>query len=178
MSVKGAARKALPVDKDERWIDIYRSTIGPLYAYVSRRVGGARGLAEDVVQETYLRGIQRFGPDGAPAQPIAWLKTVARNLVVSHFRRTRPEPIAPTSLDRIFESQDTGTPEEVAALYRGLSRIRRAYARLLESFYFDAKSTRAIAEDLDISERAVQGRLRRARAALRRALSRDGGNSR
>ena len=31
----------------------YRKTIRPLYAFVSRRVGGDRALAEDLVQETW-----------------------------------------------------------------------------------------------------------------------------
>jgi DNA-directed RNA polymerase specialized sigma24 family protein len=36
-----------------------RATIGPLYAYVSRRVGGDVSLAEDVVQDTWMRAIRR-----------------------------------------------------------------------------------------------------------------------
>lgn len=36
---------------------MYRQTIRPLYAYVSRRCGGDRALAEDVVQETWLRAV-------------------------------------------------------------------------------------------------------------------------
>jgi DNA-directed RNA polymerase specialized sigma24 family protein len=44
------------LDEDEI-IQEYRQTIGPLYAYVSRRVGGDRGLAEDLVQETWMRAL-------------------------------------------------------------------------------------------------------------------------
>jgi RNA polymerase sigma-70 factor (ECF subfamily) len=39
---------------------IYREHTGPLYQYVSRRVGGDRTLAEDIVQETWLRAVVKL----------------------------------------------------------------------------------------------------------------------
>ena len=46
--------------------EVYRRTIGPLYAYVSRRCGGERTLAEDVVQETWLRAVDAWRKQGVP----------------------------------------------------------------------------------------------------------------
>jgi predicted DNA-binding protein YlxM (UPF0122 family) len=43
---------------------------------------------------------------------------------------------------------------------------------VLAAFYFDGRSVREIAEDQRTSERAVEGRLRRARAKLRKKLER------
>jgi len=40
-------------------IALYREHTGPLYAYVSRRVGGNRTLAEDIVQDGWLRAVDR-----------------------------------------------------------------------------------------------------------------------
>jgi DNA-directed RNA polymerase specialized sigma24 family protein len=53
-----------------------------------------------------------------------------------------------------------------------LSRLRRAHAEILEAFYFDGKSVRDIARERSLSERAVEGRLRRARAKLKKKLER------
>jgi DNA-directed RNA polymerase specialized sigma24 family protein len=52
----------------------------------------------------------------------------------------------------------------------GLAQLRRSHAEVLEAFYFDGQSVREIAQDRSTSERAVEGRLRRARAKLKRKL--------
>jgi DNA-directed RNA polymerase specialized sigma24 family protein len=53
-----------------------------------------------------------------------------------------------------------------------MARIRRAHADVLEDFYFDGKSVSEIATARSLSERAVEGRLRRARAKLKSKLER------
>ena len=72
-------------------IALYPETIRPLYAYVSRRVGERPGLAEDLVQDAWMRARStRVAARGVPDQPLAWLQRVAHNALVSHFRRARP----------------------------------------------------------------------------------------
>jgi RNA polymerase sigma-70 factor (ECF subfamily) len=82
-------------------VDTYRSTVRPLYAYVSRRVGGDISLAEDVVQDTWMRAMGDWPRKGIPAEPLAWLIRVARNTLISNFRRQRPQRVEPALLDRI-----------------------------------------------------------------------------
>ena len=48
--------------------------------------------------------------------------------------------------------------------------MRRGQAELIEAFHIEGKSLREIAEETGLSERAVEGRLTRARAKLRRRL--------
>ena len=48
---------------------IYRETIDSLYAFASRRCGGYRELAEDVVQEAWLRAVRTWGHTGVPELP-------------------------------------------------------------------------------------------------------------
>jgi DNA-directed RNA polymerase specialized sigma24 family protein len=45
-------------------IETYRRTVKPLYAYVSRRVGGDSALAEDLVQDTWMRAISDWRAKG------------------------------------------------------------------------------------------------------------------
>ena len=157
---------------EDEIVQAYRQTIRPLYAWVSRRVGGDRALAEDLVQDTWLRALEAWPARGGPDEPLAWLMRVARNVLVSHFRRTRPQPVDPATLD--FEAG--GTPDEepdnAALVSWGLSRVRRRHADVLEAFYFDGKSIAEIARERSLSERAVEGRLHRARAVLKKTLSR------
>ena len=95
---------------DERILAIYRHTIDALYRYVSRNCGGDRTLAEDVTQETWLRAVREWRKKGPPDQPIGWLTTVARNLLVSYFRRHRPAQL------------DVSAAELLAALDDGRAR--------------------------------------------------------
>jgi RNA polymerase sigma-70 factor (ECF subfamily) len=155
-------------------VEIYRSTVKPLYAYLSRRVGGDVELAEDLVQDTWSRAVAAWPAHGLPREPLAWLIRVARNTLVSHFRRTRPTLVDPARLDLI--ARDDGRlaavddPGAAAVIGWGLARLRRAHAELLEEFYFDGRSVREIAAARRLSERAVEGRLRRAREKLKRRI--------
>jgi RNA polymerase sigma-70 factor (ECF subfamily) len=150
----------------------YRKSIAPLYAFVSRRVGGDRGLAEDIVQETWMRALDAWPRRGAPDEPLAWLQQVARNVLVSHFRKMRPQAVDPATLDIADDRFAPETPDAAALVNWGLARLRRSQAELLAAFHLEGRSVAEIAADRGLSERAVEGRLRRARIKLRTKLNR------
>ena len=153
-------------------IETYRRTVKPLYAYVSRRVGGDSALAEDLVQDTWMRAISDWRAKGVPTEPLAWLIRVARNTLISHCRRVRPQLVEPALLDLIVgePSVATNDPGTASVINWGLARLRRAHAELLEDFYFNGKSVRDMARERSLSERAVEGRLRRAREKLKKRI--------
>ena len=149
-------------------LEIYRETIRPLYAYVSRRVGGDVGLAEDLAQETWMRAVETWPARGVPDEPLAWLIRVAHNTLVSHFRRMRPEPVDPATLDLEAAEFKPETPDSATVVGWGLARLRGSHASVLEAFYFDGKTVAEIATEQSVSERAIEGRLRRARTKLKK----------
>jgi RNA polymerase sigma-70 factor (ECF subfamily) len=151
-------------------IELHREYTNMLYGYVSRRVGAERTLAEDIVQETWLRAVAAWRTKGIPHRPGAWLVRVARNLVISHFRRRRPTSLDSSELE-ISDKRVAPDSLSAAALVNwGLSRLKRQQAALIEEFHFEGKSVRDIALQQELSERAVEGRLRRARENLRSIL--------
>ena len=155
---------------EEALVQIYRATIRPLYSYISRRVGGDAGLAEDLAQETWMRALDAWPARGVPDEPMAWLVRVARNALVSHFRRVTPESVDPAVIDLEAAHFSPDTAEIAAVVGWGLARLRRGYADVLEAFYFEGKSVKEIAHERSTSERAIEGRLRRARAKLKKKL--------
>jgi RNA polymerase sigma-70 factor (ECF subfamily) len=157
---------------EDALLDLYRETIRPLYAYVSRRVGGDPSLAEDLVQDTWMRALDAWPARGVPDEPLAWLFTVARNALVSHFRRVRPELVDPATIDLTHAAPEVMASDAAVLISWGLSRLRRSHAAILEAFYFEGKSVREIAAERSCSERAAEGRLRRARLKLQRQLGR------
>lgn len=153
---------------------IYRDTIDPLYGYVSRTCGGDRALAEDITQETWLRAVREWKESGVPRRPIAWLMTVARNLMLNEFRRRPPLPLESVSpdeyLDSVPDELSNQSAEISAIVTRALRQLPARQGKLLEAFHFERRSVAQIAAAFGISERAVEGRLRRARENLRREI--------
>ena len=149
---------------------VYRDTINELYEFISRRSGGSRELAEDVTQETYLRATTAWARSGFPDCSLAWLQTVARNLLVNHYRRRQPELFDSTDIDTVLGNAGSSGKEAVSLVCWGLARLKPRQARLLEAFYIDDRPVRRIADDFGVTERAIEGRLRRARFALKKLL--------
>ena len=160
------------VPDEDAIVRVYRETIRPLYRYVSRRVGGNSALAEDLVQETWMRALDAWPSRGMPDEPIAWLTRVAHNTLVSHFRRVRPGVVDIERIDLEAPAFSPDSPDDAATVSWGLAHIRRGHAEVLEAFYFDGKSVREIARERNTSERGVEGRLRRARLKLKKVLDR------
>jgi len=152
----------------------YHESVRPLYRYVASRCGGDRGLAEDVTQETWLRAVEAWGRKGLPDHPLAWLKTVARNLILNYYRRVPPVSLdaLPRDLGALVTEggADWDAPDHASVVSWGLARIRPAQARLLEAFHLDGLSVEEVAREMGLSPRAVEGRLRRARQKLRKQL--------
>lgn len=154
-------------------VAIYRETVDALYGYASRRCGGERQLAEDVTQETWLRAVREWRRSGLPENPHGWLMTVARNLLLNHFRRREPvsldmvpsEVLASLEQDDALDSAETAT-----VVHAALARMPEHEAKLLEEFHFGRCRVARLATQYGITERAIEGRLRRARERLRREL--------
>ena len=172
-------KKEREVITEDELIDLYRGTVRPLYAYVSYRAGSQRELTEDIVQETFMRALTQWRRKGKPREPLAWLKTVARNLLFSHYRRVNPKSLEESGIELEGKEWNPERRDEAELLYSGLARLGKRESRLLEAFYFEEKSVRELAEESGLSERGVEGRLRRARKKLEKQLRRmssHGGN--
>lgn len=141
----------------------------PLYRF-ARRACGERALAEDLVQEVFLRvarGIDRYDERG---REVAWLFRIARNLLKDRARQaTRRPPVDPL-LDR--------APIPIAPMQELSAELDQALARLppedREIFLLreiGGLDYEELAVATETSVDAVRSRLFRARCALREALT-------
>jgi RNA polymerase sigma-70 factor (ECF subfamily) len=155
---------------EEQWLRIYRETVHPLYGYTAKRTGGDKALTEDIVQESYLRALDSWKHRAVPDAPLAWLKQVARNILIDFLRRKKWDakagPDGPAGVDPRTPADEFESLE----VFRAISALGRKKARVLEAFYFDGMSVREIAGEMAVTERAVEGLLRRARGSLRSLL--------
>lgn len=147
--------------------------------FVLPLVNGDVQAAEDVVQETMLRGWQhagRLSPDRAGS----WLRTVARNIAISSYhrrRRARPQevplneddvPAAGDGMDGMDGVVDTWL---IAAAINGL---RPKHKDVIVELYYHRRPVAEVAAMLGIPEGTVRSRCYYALQALRRALEKQG----
>jgi len=152
-----------------------------LRRFVFRRTGSA-SLADDVVQETWLRA-SNTGV-AMPDNPRAYLFRMAGNLAVDHIRRgrVRGEGLGEGVLDAALPSTDPG-PDAIVAGREELAILKQAVQELPERcravfllYRGQGMTMRQVAERLSISEKTVEKHIARAMVHCRRRLREAGRN--
>lgn len=137
----------------------------PLLGYLYRLTGGDRPLAEDLVQETFLRTLRNIR-QYHPAQRFKpWLYAIATNLARDHFKRAdtrRTDPIQTGTL----ALPDPNQPEPTFLAHDDARQVIAALAHLpalqretIILRYYQDLSLAEIAETLNIPVGTVKSRL-------------------
>jgi RNA polymerase sigma-70 factor (ECF subfamily) len=154
---------------------LYRRTAPWLAVRLRRRCADDQLVAE-VMQETYLavwRAAGSFAGATVSGSAAGWLWTIAARRLVDAFRRrardTAPplaaEPVAPSAEDEAL-SDVVGDEVGVA-----LARLAPELRQVLQAMVVDGLTVRETATLLGVPEGTVKTRARRARLAMREALS-------
>ena len=160
--------------------DVYAAFNTRLFTFLVR-LSRRRDVAEDLLEETWLRLVKhahRLGPDTRLGP---WLFTVARNLHISYRRSRMLEDSATASLIGLWPfSPERSSPFEAAAASELERRIERALAALPATsrevllLVGVAGLDHSDAADIcGITPEALRQRLHRAREALSKMLERD-----
>ena len=97
---------------------LFRHEAGRMVAALTRVFGVHNlALAEDVVQDAFLRALETWRIHGMPDNPSAWLMTTAKNRALDVLRRQRTAKTFAPEYGRLLESEWTLAPavEEVFA---------------------------------------------------------------
>ncbi|MDA8419703.1 MAG: sigma-70 family RNA polymerase sigma factor [Pseudomonadota bacterium] len=137
-----------------------------------------RALADDLVQETLTKAMQKSSQLRDPKARDAWLFSILTNCFRDHFRRQREME----DIDEIDVPHDE-TPETENSQLEIVRKVRAAVTRLPEGqrqvitlVDLEGFSYVEVARVLDIPIGTVMSRLCRARDALLRLLSTEFGN--
>ncbi len=141
---------------------------------------------DDLFQETMVVAWRRLD-DYDRSKPFGpWLRGIAKNLVLAHYRRRSSAPrwCTPEVLDAIdkrFEGVATGAGdtfrERVEALLECVQRLSDALRQVIELTYGRSMSYREVAAAIGEHADAVRKRAQRARRQLYECLQGMGGQS-
>jgi RNA polymerase sigma-70 factor (ECF subfamily) len=137
------------------------------------RILGDRHLAEDVVQETFIKVMKALDTYRGDGPIAAWLYRIGYREAITVTRKRRELPLDPEEMQR---SDDRMAPsvEQTVLASELVTTLDRAIAQLSDPLRatftlrdIEGLSTGEVAEILEVSESAVKMRLARAREALR-----------
>ena len=142
-------------------------------AFVQKRVGD-RALAEDILQDAFVRGVEKF--DSVRETAVGWFYRVLRNAIIDHHRRVAAAERRHESW--LAESEVTDAPDEelhgvvCACVARLADTLKPEYAGALRRIELDGISVKDYADEAGISSNNAGVRVFRAREALRKQLVR------
>ncbi|WP_284289871.1 RNA polymerase sigma factor [Angustibacter aerolatus] len=156
-----------PPDPQASFDDFYRSSSRRVARAVYAMTGDLTE-AQDCTQEAFARAWQRWSTVQEAGDPEAWVRTVARRVAVSRWRRTRtaarhllahgrPEPVAPPGDDH-------------TVLVAALRRLPEAQRHAIVLHHLVGLPVEEVAAEVGSPTGTVKARLSRGRAALAQVL--------
>jgi RNA polymerase sigma-70 factor (ECF subfamily) len=169
-------RRGDPVAFDE----VYAAFNTRLFTFLVR-LSRRRDVAEDLLEETWLRLVKHARRLAADTRLGPWLFTVARNLYVSYSRSRMLEDSAmasliglwPFSVERSSPFEATATSELERRIERALAAMPAASREVLLLVAVAGLDHSDAADICGITPEALRQRLHRARETLSRMLEQD-----
>lgn len=179
----------LALGGDEAALDAIIGRYSPRVFSLLYRLTGSRDVAEDLMQETFLRMVRVFEDYAHAGKFEAWLFRIAANLARDHARR-RKRRGTPVSLDSGSRDEERpqadvldrraqdphgalGDLETHEDLMREFAKLSAMDREILALRHFGDRSFREIAELLGIPLGTALARAHRALERLRTAMTED-----
>ena len=141
--------------------------------FLQSRVG-SRALAEDILQDAFVRGIGKQGSLRDDESAVAWFYRILRNAVVDHYRRRGAEARGLEILGRDGDPEVPLGPDlehAVCACVRDVvGALKPEYGDILRRVDLEEIPLAEASHQLGLTANNATVRLHRARAALRKLL--------
>lgn len=160
----------------------YQETARPLWAFICRMCSKPE-LADDLLQETYLRFLRASDLKADAALRKAYLYKIATNLMTDHWRSSAREQrwVVTSHSDEDFHEEAVTNLKDAAEtviVRRDLSRVFQQLKPMERSLlwlaYVEGSEHREIAAALGLKQKSIRVLLFRARQKLAQILQRRG----
>ncbi len=165
----GPADAAAPAMDSAEFAAFYGRSARQLWAYLLR-CSGEPALAEDLMQEAYVRFLGATQPADAEVAARKYLFRIATNLLRDHWRR--PQPSSLDDLPESFFATCTSADEMAVQqqLARAMSQMRSRDRQILWLAHAENYSHQEIAEITGLATASVRLLLFRARKRMRKLM--------
>jgi RNA polymerase sigma factor (sigma-70 family) len=142
--------------------------------FLERRVGG-RELAEEILQDAFVRGLSHAGEIEDSESAVAWFYRLLRNALVDHYRRRDSERRA-LEAAAAQPAEPAASPDDelmttvCACVDSMLATLKPDYADAIRRVDMHGESVSDFAHGQGITANNAAVRVHRARQALRRRL--------
>ncbi|MDA8374192.1 MAG: sigma-70 family RNA polymerase sigma factor [Actinomycetota bacterium] len=141
-------------------------------------LGATPELADDLVQETFLRAWRRPGAMTGVSNPRSWLRRILRNVWIDTGRRSHHE-LDVDDVEKLWSANDysadvaddIASAESSVMLAEALFRLPFGYRAVVLLHDMEGLTLPEIAAELEIGRAAAKARLRRGRMMLVTALA-------
>lgn len=156
------AHAARPGMESEAFAGFYERSARSLWAYLAR-VSADPALADDLMQESYVRFLTAAHPADGEVAARRYLFRIATNLFRDHWRRQRTTPIDDLPEERFATQGHAAQAETQAMLGPALEQLRPRDRQLLWLAYAEGYNHREIAEITGLASASIRLLLFRAR---------------
>jgi len=160
-------------DESRGPLDVLLQNHRAFLRYLEHRVGD-RQLAEDILQDAFVKVMER--PDQAPVDEglVPWFYRTLRNAAIDRFRRRDAAGRAVEAFARELETHTAAAPEIEAEICACIGRLagtlKAEYADALQAIDVEGMPVKTFAEQRGLSVSNAGVRVFRAREALKKRL--------
>lgn len=162
------------MSQNPRWFKkLYKETSRPLFAFIAKRMGARTSQVEEIFEETVVAAWKGYKTFEHKSTYFTWLCRIALNKIADYYRdqiNERSHIVTPTLKAMSLVEADDISPVERLALKELCNKVNSCLdllpvqtRRLLWFRYWKGLSYAQIAKIMDVSVRAVEGRLYRAK---------------
>lgn len=154
-------------DGDKRALAmLYRHYYRPLLRY-AYRVCGTSELAQEALQEAWIRAMRNLKRLEDPRAFRSWLYSLVRWSAIDMLRAAKRRPEESQEFEGWAPPMSGNNEDDVGELRLAIARLPAIEKQIIHLFYLDELQVREIASVLGIAAGTVKSRLNRARALLK-----------
>ena len=143
-----------------------------LRRFIRRRVSDDH-VADDLLQETFMRVHRNIGTLQEAERLAAWVYQIARNVVHDHYRKGSNPIVALSDAENVSDDND---PQDGCRIIPWLDEMIQSlpdgYRQAVQLAEIEERSQQDVADRLGLSLSGAKSRIQRGRAMLRDALER------
>jgi RNA polymerase sigma factor (sigma-70 family) len=150
--------------------DLYERYSGQIFGYCVNQLG-SRDEAEDALQSTFLNAHRALQRGVTPEAEVAWLFTIAHNVCLTRRRSTRrrgrvESPSDLAAVQDMLPAPSRESPDDLIGLPHALAHMPDNQRRAILLREWQGLSYHEIADELNVSQSAVETLIFRARRTL------------